>query len=77
MANARNAFIEATFRASRSYQLWGELRLAFRQYVDEEIEKAMRSPSSEAISSHGYARALMDLRDTIEGIDNIHKKLHP
>jgi hypothetical protein len=76
MSEIRENFIIETYRLSRIAPLvWRDFETAFRAYVAEFTEAAVRTPTGDALVAHGKASALLALRDDFQKIEETYKKL--
>ena len=67
----RDEFIRTLYQVSLTQgNVWGKFVTAFDAYVLNEIEKAVSSTPDRALVAHGYAQALIGLREDVRHIQS-------
>jgi hypothetical protein len=76
MSNVREEYLRALHDVSKTDpHKWETFLEAFKALVNEEYEKSLSTPSSEALLSIGSNRRLRDIKYDFMHIDNIWAKL--
>ena len=75
MAEIREQYIKSTYLLAKSNPAaWAEFLVAFSQFTAYEMERALKTPTSEALITLGMMRRMVELRDDFMGIEKLAEK---
>jgi hypothetical protein len=76
MSDARNEFVRATFTLSKSdLRAWENFVVAYTNYTQYELERALGVPLSEAQMALGMCRRMIELRNDFRDIQTTMQKI--
>ena len=74
--NAKEAYTEALYRLSKSCppETWTFYVKAYENFVAYELERSLKTPTSDALIGLGWSRCLVDMRDKLHSLPEYEKK---